>query len=124
MTQNRHQFVSTRKRQLASASAGTSAWGRNQNLTPFASGTRLGPIANVVLIVLLVAFLGLLYLTQLTKTSTFGYEMNEINVEKSQLAAEQDDLKIESARLQSLTRVQDSTVAAAMTTPVDTNYTE
>jgi hypothetical protein len=122
MTENRQQFISTRKRQLAAAPAGT--WGRNQNLTPFASGTRLGPIANVVLIVLLVAFLGLLYLTQLTKTSTFGYEMNEINAEKSQLAAERDDLKIESARLQSLTRVQDSTVAAAMTNPVDTNYAE
>ena len=122
MTQNRPQFVSTRKRQLATAPAG--AWGRNQNLTPFSTKTRLGPIANVVLIVLLIAFLGLLYLTQLTKTSTFGYEMNKINTEKSQLAAEQDDLKIESARLQSLTRVQDSTVAAAMTTPVDTNHVE
>ena len=122
MTENRQQFVSTRKRQFAAATAG--AWGRNQNLTAFSSGTRLGPIANVVLIVLLIAFLGLLYLTQLTKTSTFGYEINNINVEKSQLAAEQDDLKIENARLQSLTRIQDSSVAAAMTTPVDTSYVE
>ena len=122
MTQNRQQFVSTRKRQLAMASAG--AWGRNQNLTAFSSGTRLGPIANVVLIVLLVALLGLLYLTQLTKTSTFGYELNAINTEKAQLAAEQNDLKVESARLQSLTRVQDSTVAANMATPVDTNHVD
>jgi hypothetical protein len=122
MTENRQQFISTRKRQLSTATAG--AWGRNQNLTPYKSGTRLGPIANVVLIVLLVAFLGLLYLTQLTKTSTFGYELNEINTEKAELAAEQNDLKVESARLQSLTRVQDSTVAATMVTPVDTNYAE
>jgi len=122
MTQNRQQFVSTRKRQLATVPSG--AWGRNQNLTSFTSGTRLGPIANVVLIVLLVTFLGLLYLTQLTKTSTFGYEMNEINIEKSQLAAEQNDLKLENARLQSLQRVQDSTVATTMTIPVDTNYAE
>jgi len=124
MTQNRQQFVSTRKHQFTTSSSGASAWGRNQNLTPFASGAKLGPIANVVLIILLIAFLGLLYLTQLTRTSTFGYEMNEINAEKSQLAAEQDDLKIESARLQSLTRVQDSAVAATMTTPVDSNYME
>ena len=122
MTGNRQQFISTRKRQLATASYG--AWGRNQNLTAFSSGARLGPIANMVLIVLLIAFLGLLYLTQLTKTSTFGYEMNEINIEKSQLAAKHDDLKIENARLQSLTRVQDSAVAATMTTPVDVNYME
>jgi hypothetical protein len=122
MNENRKQFVSTRKRQSAAASAG--AWGRNQNLTPYRSGTRLGPIANVVLIVLLVAFLGLLYLTQLTKTSAFGYELNEINTEKAELAAEQNDLRIESARLQSLTRVQDSAVAATMTTPVDINSVE
>ena len=121
MTQNRHHFVSTRKRQLATS---TGNWGRNQNLTSFTSGTKLGPIANVVLIVLLIAFLGLLYLTQLTKTSTFGYEINEINVEKSQLVAEQDDLKIESARLQSLTRIQDSAVAANMTAPVTTSHME
>jgi hypothetical protein len=50
--------------------------------------------------------------------------MNKINVERSQLAAEQNDLKLESARLQSLMHVQDSSVAAAMTTPVDTNYME
>ncbi|MCL2280852.1 hypothetical protein FWC31_03125 [Candidatus Saccharibacteria bacterium] len=122
MTQNRQQFVSTRKRQLATVSVG--GWGRNQNLTAFTSGIRLGPITNVVLIVLLVAFLGLLYLTQLTKTSTFGYEMNQINIEKSQLAAEQNDLKLENARLQSLMHVQDSTVATTMTTPVDTNHVE
>jgi hypothetical protein len=122
MTENRQQFVSTRKRQLATASAG--AWGRNQNLTPYQSRTRLGPIANVVLIVLLIALLGLLYLTQLTKTSTFGYEINEINAEKSQLAAEQEELKNENARLQSISRVQDSNVAATMANPTDTNYVE
>jgi hypothetical protein len=122
MTENRQQFVSTRKRQLTTAPAG--AWGRNQNLTPFSSGSRLGPIANVVLIVLLIALLGLLYLTQLTKTSTYGYELNEINNEKTQLAAEQNDLRVETARLQSLTHVQDSTVAASMVNPVDTNHVE
>jgi len=123
MTENRHQFVSTRRRQLAAAPAG--AWGRNQNLTVFKSGTRLGPIANVVIIVLLVAFLGLLYLTQLTKTSAFGYEMNNINNQKSQLAAEQNDLKIENARLQSIATVQNSSVVASMTAPVETTtYTE
>lgn len=122
MTTKRTQFVSARNRTHASAS--TASWARNQNLVAFQTNRKLGPVAHTVLIVLLIAFLGLLYLTQLTKTSAFGYEMKEIDDRKTQLAAEQDDLKIENARLQSLSRVQDSSVATAMTSPVDTQYTE
>ena len=121
MTTQRTQFVSTRSR---SANVSNAAWGRNQNLAVFQNGRKLGPVAHTVLVVLLVAFLGLLYLTQLTKTSTFGYKLNEINNEKTQLVAAQDDLKVENAKLQSLARVQNSRVAAKMTTPADTNYAE
>ncbi|MCL1877031.1 hypothetical protein FWF74_03300 [Candidatus Saccharibacteria bacterium] len=117
MLKQRTEFISTRGR--ARAMAGGGSWNRNQNLTVYASSIKLGPISHAVLIILLIAFLGLLYLTQLTKTSTFGYEMNSINQVRAQLAAEQDDLKIENARLESLSRVQSSSVAAAMTAPVD-----
>jgi cell division protein FtsL len=122
MTRNRTGFVSTRRRQMATAGAG--AWGRNQNLTPFSSGQKLGPVANAVLIALLVALLGLLYLTQLTKTGSFSYEISQIDAEKSQLSAEQDNLKVENARLQSLNRIKNSDVAAAMTTPVEVTSAE
>jgi cell division protein FtsL len=106
------------------ATAGAGAWGRNQNLTPFSSGQKLGPVANAVLIALLVALLGLLYLTQLTKTGSFSYEISQIDAEKSQLSAEQDNLKVENARLQSLNRIKNSDVAAAMTTPADVTSAE
>jgi hypothetical protein len=122
MTNQRTNFVSTRNRAVAGNAA--ASWGRNKNLVAFQAGQKLGPVAHTVLIVLLIAFLGLLYLTQLTKTSTFGYRMNDIDQKKTQLAAEQDDLKVENARLQSLSRVQNSSVAAAMTTATDTSYTE
>lgn len=120
MTNQRTQFISTRGRGSVSAAG----WGRNQNLTAFRSERRLGPVANTVMIILLTAFLGLLYLTQLTKTSAFGYEMNTIDEKKTQLAAERDDLKIENARLQSIARVESSSVAAAMTTPTDIQQAE
>ena len=122
MTSPRTEFVSVRRRQLAAAGGG--AWGRNQNLTPFASRTKLGPVANAVLIALLVALLGLLYLTQLTRTSTFSYQMNTVNDQKAQLTAEQDNLKVENARLESLARVKSSSVAAAMTNPVNVTSAE
>ena len=42
---------------------------RNQNATRFRSNVKLGPVAHTVLVALMVAVLGLIYLTQATKTS-------------------------------------------------------
>ena len=114
MTQSRTQFVSTRNHVVAAAGG----FSRNQNLVAFGNKNRLGPVANAVIIVLLIAFLGLLYLTQLTKTSTFGYQLNDIDSQRTQLLAEQNDLQVENARLQSLSTVSNSSVAQSMTTPV------
>lgn len=122
MTSSRRQYVSTRPSVRAYAGAG--GWGRNQNLVEYRSGVKLGPVANMVVIVLLVALLGLLYLTQLSKTGSYSYEINEINQKKTELAAEQDDLKVENARLQSLATIKNSDTAKAMTTPVDTDSAE
>ena len=122
MNRQRSEFISTRQRPRGSSR--TAALSRNQNLTAFMPSAKLGPVSHTVLVVLLVAFLGLMYLTQLTRTSAFAYEMNEVNQIQAQLTAEHDDLRIENARLQSLTRVQQSAVAAEMTTPVSITYAE
>lgn len=84
----------------------------------------MGPVANIVAILLLLALIGLMYLTQISKTGSFSYQINDINEQKTQLAAEQDNLKVENARLQSLSAIKSSDVAAAMSQPVDTDYTE
>ena len=118
MTSKRNQFVSTRSR----AHAGGISWGRNQNMTAYMPSAKLGPVAHVVIVTLLIALLGLLYLTQLNKTSSFGYEMSELNTRQAELAAERDDLKVENARLQALNRVKNSSVAASMTSPASTDY--
>lgn len=97
-------------------------WGRNQNLVEYRSNVKLGPTANVVVIVLLIALLGVLYLTQLSKTGSYSYEQNKINQRKSDLVAEQDNLKVENARLQSLANIKNSTVAKAMAAPATTDY--
>ena len=99
-------------------------WGRNQNLVQFKSGGKLGTVANVVIGLLLVALMFLIYLMQIAKTGSFSYQLNDVNEQKSELAAEQDNLKVENARLQSLSAVKSSDVAAAMTTPASTDYSE
>lgn len=92
-------------------------WQRNQNTVAYASRTTLGPITHTVIVALMIAVLGLIYLSQVTKTSSFGYVLQDQNDTLATLAAEQQDLQVENARLQALSRVKDSNVAKAMTPP-------
>jgi hypothetical protein len=88
---------------------------RNQNAVSFRAKERtLGPISNTIILIVLACLLGLLYLTQVTKTNAYGYQINGLQQEQSQLKSEHDDLEVASARLQSLNRVKDSPVAKGL----------
>jgi len=52
-----------------------------------------------------------LYLTQVTKTNAYGYKINALTTQASDLQQEHDELEVASARLQALDRVKNSTVA-------------
>ena len=53
---------------------------RNQNTASFRSRERaLGPVSNSVILIVLACLLGLLYLTQVTKTNAFGYKINDLH---------------------------------------------
>lgn len=85
---------------------------KNQNTTTFTSHEKtLGPISNTIMLIVLACVLGLLYLTQVTKTNAFGYKINALTTEATQLQQEHDDLEVAAARLQSLNRVQQSNAA-------------
>jgi len=97
--------------------------GRNQNAVSFRVQERtLGPVSNTIVLIVLACLLGLLYLTQVTKTNAFGYQINNLQQQSAQLKSEHDDLQVAAARLQSLPRVQSSAVAKALTAtaPTDT----
>ncbi len=88
---------------------GNNAWGRNQNTTSFQDRKKgIGPISNTIILVVLACLLGLLYLTQVTKTNAFGYKINSLKQQQTQLKQEHDELEVASARLQSLDRVKNS----------------
>lgn len=97
--------------------------GRNQNTTSFRSRERtLGPISNTIMLVILACLLGLLYLTQVTKTNAYGYQINDLKEQQSKLKDEHAELEIASARLQALDRVKNSDVTKNMVsvTPSET----
>lgn len=99
-------------------------WSRNQNTVAFVSAIKLGPMTNVVLIALMITILGLIYLTQATRTTGYDYATQKIDNQIMALNAQKSDLEIENARLVSLETVKNSSVASTMTTPVTTEYAQ
>lgn len=86
--------------------------GRNRNSVSFqAKAHVLGPVSNTIILIVLACLLGLLYLTQVTKTNAYGYQINGLQEQQTKLKSQHDDLEVASARLQSLERVRSSHVA-------------
>ena len=113
--QTTQQFYSTRRQ---------ASWNRNQNTVAFVSSVKLGPVAHTALVALMVTVLGLVYLTQATKATSFDYQADKIDSQISDLSTKKSDLEVENARLTALETVHNSNVAKAMTTPASTNYAE
>lgn len=89
--------------------------GRNQNITSFQGHkAAIGPVSNTIMLIVLACLLGLLYLTQVTKTNAFSYQVNDLKQQQSSLRAEHDQLAIDSARLQSLEKVRASAAAKSL----------
>jgi hypothetical protein len=85
---------------------------RGQNGVTFKSKAKtLGPVSNAVLLIIMACLIGLLYLTQVTKTNSYGYKINSLEQEKTQLAEQKTNLEVSAARLQALERVKNSEVA-------------
>ncbi len=86
--------------------------GRNQNTASFSAKAKtLGPISNTVILIVLACILGLLYLTQVTKTNAYGYQIDKLSKQQTTLAQEHDELEVAAARLQALDRIKNSEVA-------------
>ncbi len=88
---------------------------RNHNSVSFkASAKALGPVSNTIILIVLACLLGLLYLSQVTKTNAYGYQINNLQQQQASLENEHSSLQVASARLQSLDRVQSSAPAQKM----------
>ncbi len=84
---------------------------RNQNTTNFRENKgKIGPISNTIILIVLACLLGLLYLTQVTKTNAYSYKINSLQTQQAQLQTQHDQLEVNAARLQSVERVASSAV--------------
>lgn len=99
-------------------------WSRNQNTVAYVSSIKLGPVAHTVLVALMITVLGLIYLTQATRATSYDYATQKIDSQIADLNTQKNDLQIENARLTALETVKNSSVASSMTTPVSTEYSQ
>lgn len=96
---------------------------RNHNGVRFKSDRpQLGPISSSLMLAVLVCILGLMYLTQVTKTSAYGYEVDALKNQKEQLIEENQSLSVEAARLQALERIRKSKVASNLEDVTNVEY--
>lgn len=97
---------------VAAAQCGRRYVRQNQNSVSFAPQTKvLGPVSNTMILMVLGCLLLLIYLTQVTKTNSYGYTINSLEHQQSALQDEQSNLQVTAARLQSLDRVAASQAA-------------
>lgn len=99
-------------------------WRRNQNTVAFAPTEALGPISHTIIIALMVTVLGLIYLTQVTKSGDYSYDINGLETKYKALTLEKEELVNQNARLAALKSVQNSNVAKSMATPSQTEYAQ
>ncbi len=88
---------------------------RQQNTTRFTTQARaLGPVSNTIVLLIMACLLGLLYLTQVTKTNALSYQLNDLKTKQGSLQEENNELQVNAARLLSLERAKDSKVTAGL----------
>jgi len=105
----------------SNANTGPRAWGKNQNTASFRENeARLGPVSNTIMLIILACLFGLLYLTQVTKTNKYSYEINGLQTQAEKLKGEQAELEVASARLQALERAKNSEANKSLVTVAPT----
>ncbi len=101
------------------------SYGRNQNTAVFTSSRAgLGPISHLIILAVIISLMGLIYLTQVTKTYALGYRVDDLTKAQAELSEEHDNLELESVKLQSIDRVKNSKVAASMESVTPSDYAQ
>lgn len=94
---------------------------RHQNSVTMTDESRkLGPISNAIVLIVLACLLGLVYLTQVTKTNAYSYQIKNLQQEQTSLKDERDELEVAAARLQALETIKNSRPAQTLITVAPT----
>ena len=101
----------------------SSTWVRNRN-TVRHTPKSLGSVSQSVILGILVLVIGLIYVTQGTKATSYDYELSAVEARIAELEARKDDLKVEQAKLTSIADSGKSEVASNMAVGTVSGYAE
>jgi hypothetical protein len=88
---------------------------RGQNAVSFRdTSKKLGPISTTIVVIVLLALLGLVYLTQITKTNSYSYEISRLQDSQKSLQEERASLELTAARLQSFDAIKSASAQAGL----------
>ena len=87
---------------------------KNQNIVKNKIRLESGPVTTILMMVSLLLILGLMYLSQVTKTSTFNYKISNLEQKQNQLQSSKDHLSIDAARLQSIAEAKKAAETAKL----------
>ena len=91
-----------------------SGFSRNRNTVRISGSGRIGRFALIGIFFMLLLNLGLIYVDQSAKATSYDYQLSGINAEIDDLEAKKEDLAVERARLTSIANSDNSAVAARM----------
>lgn len=103
-------------------STATYAMRRNQNLSRSQAKLALGPISVGFVTVGIISVLALLYLTQITKTSVYGYKVSELTTQQQKLMMVKQEREVEAARLSALQNIQGSKSVSKLVAEQNVSY--
>ncbi len=87
---------------------------RNSELGSYSASRQMGPVTSTLFLAIIIGVLALLYLTQITRTSVYGPQINELSQQQAVLLQQQQELQVEAARLQSVARIEESSAVAGL----------
>ena len=96
---------------------------KNQNFIKNKIRVQSGPVSSTIMLVVLAITLGLLYLNQVTKTSTFNYKISNLENKQSELQTTKDNLEIDAARLKSIAEAKKAAETAKLEQIKTVSYT-
>lgn len=99
------------------------AFRKNQNFVRNRIKVQSGPITSTIMLIVMVITLGLMYLNQVTKTSTFNYKISNLEKRQSELQSTKDNLAIDAARLQSIAEARRAAEASGLEPIKTVSYT-
>lgn len=92
----------------------SSSWARNHNAVRHDPKVTLGPVSHTITVMLLVLVVGLIYVTQGTKATSYDYAMSGVNDEIATLEAQKNSLAAENARIMANAATENNEVASTM----------